>query len=465
MHFAHTLLAVSSLALVTSGAAGQETGSYNTDYSKLMDPAPPYTGGGIVGEPMGPAELAARSFDAGNMTLLSWLSLADFPGNQSRGNDCWGYTSPSGREYAIMGMDNGFGFVEITDPVNPVILGVVGGANSIWRDVKVIGEYAYGVNEDGNGIQVIDLRQIDDGVVRHARDRRQSGHARTHNIAANPDSGYLYLCGGNIANGGLVAFNTSDPEWPTIDGAWSGNYVHDAQIVTFTEGPYAGREIAYCFTGKWVRVVDVTDKGNMYLVNQVTYPGARYCHQGWLSGDRQYLYVDDEFDEARGQPVTATRIFDVSDPGNPVYVGIGSSGEPASDHNQYWHEGRLYQANYRSGLQVLDTSDPENPVRVGYFDTHPETNNSGFAGSWSCFPFFESGSVLISDMQRGLFVVRLGEPCDADFNGDGEVNTLDVSAFLNAWGSGESAADFNGDGQINTRDVSAFLNAWTAGCG
>jgi choice-of-anchor B domain-containing protein len=450
------------LAASAGIALGQQTS--NEDFSKLMFDAPPYKGGGVVGDPRGPNEVADDGFSAGNTTLLSWLALDDFPGDHSRGNDCWGYTSPSGREYAIMGLERGFGFVDITDPVNPVILEVIGGARSVWRDVKVIGEYAYGVNEDGNGIQVMDLRQIDQGVVRHVRDRRQNGHSRTHNIAANPDSGYLYLCGGNIGNGGLVAFNTNDPEWPTIDGAWTGNYIHDAQIVTYTEGPYAGREIAYGFTGNWMRVIDVTNKNNMTLLAQVTYPGARYCHQGWLSGDRQYVYADDEFDEVRGQDTTATRIFDVSDPGNPVYLGIGSSGQPASDHNQYWHNGNLYQANYRSGLQVLDASDPVNPRRIAWFDTHPETDNSGFAGSWSCFPFFESGSILISDMQRGLFVVRLGEPCSADFNSDGEVNTLDVTAFLNAWSSGDSGADMNGDGDVNTLDVTEFLNAWVAGC-
>ncbi|HZW09857.1 MAG TPA: GC-type dockerin domain-anchored protein [Phycisphaerales bacterium] len=54
--------------------------------------------------------------------------------------------------------------------------------------------------------------------------------------------------------------------------------------------------------------------------------------------------------------------------------------------------------------------------------------------------------------------------CPADFNGDGEVNTLDVLAFLNAWSAGDPSGDFNGDGEVNTLDVLAFLNAWTAGC-
>jgi uncharacterized membrane protein len=62
------------------------------------------------------------------------------------------------------------------------------------------------------------------------------------------------------------------------------------------------------------------------------------------------------------------------------------------------------------------------------------------------------------------FVVVLPVECPADFNGDGEVNTLDVLAFLNAWSAGDPSADFNADGVINTLDVLAFLNAWGAGC-
>ena len=54
--------------------------------------------------------------------------------------------------------------------------------------------------------------------------------------------------------------------------------------------------------------------------------------------------------------------------------------------------------------------------------------------------------------------------CAADFNNDGNANTLDVLAFLNAWTAGDPSADMNGDGTVNTLDVLVFLNLWTAGC-
>ena len=64
---------------------------------------------------------------------------------------------------------------------------------------------------------------------------------------------------------------------------------------------------------------------------------------------------------------------------------------------------------------------------------------------------------------RGVCAVECND-CPADFNADGEVDTLDVLSFLNAWSSGDPSGDFNADGAINTLDVLEFLNAWGAGC-
>ncbi len=66
----------------------------------------------------------------------------------------------------------------------------------------------------------------------------------------------------------------------------------------------------------------------------------------------------------------------------------------------------------------------------------------------------------------GLTITAMAGPdaCAADFNGDGEISTLDFLAFLNAWAAMESSADMDGNGTVNTQDVLVFLNAFTAGC-
>ncbi len=346
-------------------------------------------------------------FESHNVTLLSWIPLSAFPGGHAEGNDCWGYTSPSGREYAIMGLQRGFGFVEVTDPTSPVIIDWVEGPSSAWHDVKVIGQYAYGVSEGGWGIQVMDLGEIDDGRVALIQNKTQLGHSSTHNIVSNVDSGYLYLVGANIANGGLIAVSLADPTNPTIVGQWSTHYVHDAQVVTYTDGPYAGREIAFCLNGEdGLEIVDVTDKGNMFRVGRNSYADLRYTHQAWLSEDKQLLYLNDELDEGATVSVTTTRVFDVSDITNPRLASTFSAGLAAVDHNNYVKGDMLYQANYRSGLRVWDLSaDPLNPTEVAWFDTFPGSNRASFNGAWSTYPYFDSGIVLISDIERGLFIV------------------------------------------------------------
>lgn len=87
------------------------------------------------------------------------------------------------------------------------------------------------------------------------------------------------------------------------------------------------------------------------------------------------------------------------------------------------------------------------------FVDDPDTPDTGIPGN---------GHAEIVDM--GAFEFQVANPCPADFNSDGDVNTLDVLAFLNAWTAGEADADFNNDGTVNTLDVLAFLNAWAAGC-
>lgn len=56
--------------------------------------------------------------------------------------------------------------------------------------------------------------------------------------------------------------------------------------------------------------------------------------------------------------------------------------------------------------------------------------------------------------------------CPADWDGDGGVNSADISAYLTAWlgsiNDGTLVADVNGDNVVNSIDVSAFLAMWIA---
>ena len=345
-------------------------------------------------------------FPSQNVTLLSHLSLADFGGTDSNGSDCWGYVSASGREYALMGLEQALAVVEITDPANPQIVARISHTASLWADVKVYQDYCYVSNESGGGVQVIDLSQVDSGVVTLVRSVTQGGLSTAHNVAVDTTSGYLYTCGANN-HPGLAAYSLSNPANPIFAGAWNGASVHDAAVVTYTSGPFAGRQIAFCAAGgSGVYIVDVTNKSNMFTVAQATYPGLQYTHQLWPTEDLQYLLVNDELDELNGSAsTTRTLVFDISDINNPTLVGTFTSGLPATDHNLYIRGNVAYEANYTSGLRVFDITNLPNATEVAWFDTFPSSDAVGFDGAWSVYPFFPSGTVIVSDISNGLFVL------------------------------------------------------------
>ena len=396
------------------------------DLRKLTSVQPPVTGDiWRLGDPTPRSGL----FDASGMTLLSQVPLNNFPGvNRASGNDCWGYVSPSGREYAIMGLEGGFGFVEITDPTDPRVIATIPGPSSLWHDVKVIGRYAYGVSEGGSGIQIMDLANIDNGQVTLVRNWTSGGYSTTHNIVSNEQTGSLWIVGANIGNGGLIHIDLTNPTLPAIDGGWTQMYVHDAQVATMAQGPYAGRELAFCASGfsggfseTGLRIVDVTNPNSPQVLSTLFYPNAGYSHQVWLSEDQKYLYLNDELDEGSIVSVTTTRVINVEDPANPVFVGTFTTGLPAVDHNLYVRDGLIFQANYRSGLRVFDALDPENPTPLAHFDTYPGSDSAEFNGAWSSYPFFPSGNIIVSDIERGLFVLRLdAEPAPVAISLAGE---------------------------------------------
>ena len=59
-------------------------------------------------------------------------------------------------------------------------------------------------------------------------------------------------------------------------------------------------------------------------------------------------------------------------------------------------------------MRELDINNIENQdiFEVGYFDTYPENDNAAFNGVWNVYPFFGSGNIVLSDIEKGLFVIR-----------------------------------------------------------
>jgi len=156
-----------------------------------------------------------------------------------------------------------------------------------------------------------------------------------------------------------------------------------------------------------ITIVDVTDKNNIVLVSRTSYSGRSYTHQGWLTNDHNYLVFGDEGDERNLGFKTTTLVLNVIDLDNPVMAGTHTSTLNAIDHNQYVVGDFIYQANYRAGLRILQINDiaTADMTEIAYFDIYPNSDSARFNGAWGVYPFFPSGTVIISGIEQGLYVV------------------------------------------------------------
>jgi choice-of-anchor B domain-containing protein len=353
-----------------------------------------------------------------NIDLVHFLPVAAF--GSSRTNDIWGWTDPlTGFEYAILGLQNGTAFLRIEADGFPRYLGKLPtrSQNSIWRDIKVYADHAFIVSEANfHGMQVFDLtrlRDLDpaDTPVTFASDADYVRFADAHNIVINEETGFAYAVGTRTCNGGLHMIDIRDPLQPVFAGCFKDDgYTHDAQCVIY-RGPdqnYVGREICFNSNEDTLTIVDVTDKDAPVLLSRASYFARGYLHQGWLTEDHAYFLLDDELDEQRFDFGTRTLVWDTSDLRAPFLAGSHFSDSPSIDHNLYVRGNHVFQANYRSGVRILRLGDLSigEMAEVAYFDTTPADDLPLFSGTWSVYPYFESGYIVASDIARGLYVLR-----------------------------------------------------------
>ena len=392
--------------------------------------------------------------DREGIELMSHVSLPELGAPFVSGSDIWGWTDPlTGSEIAIMTTANGTTFVDVTEPETPRILGqlLTQTENSNWRDAKVYQNHVYIVSEaEDHGMQVFDLTQL--RSVTEFTQLESTTHVgnfgQAHNIVVNEETGFAYVVGSRNAfcGGGLMMYDLTNPRVPQFIDCFGGGvptglsadvprptdvYIHDAQCVVYNgvDSQHQGKEICLTSDERTVGIVDLSNRANPTQLSRFTYPTVGFTHQGWLSEDQSYFMVNDEFDEGSDMHNTRTYVFDVRDLDNPSLIGSIDNPRDSVGHNFYVKGQKLYQANYTSGLRVLDIERIANAFgeEIAFFDTYPEDDGrdnrpqassfqrSGgpeahqdqtFQGAWSNYPFFESGTIIVSDINRGLFVLK-----------------------------------------------------------
>ena len=375
----------------------------------------------------GPTPLPCEGGSAGGayacdgIDLLARYDLEEL--GASVANDIWGWTDPqTDHEYALVGVNNGTVIFDVTHPYCPVYMGKLPTAtsNASLRDIKTYGDHAFIVAEaDYHGIQIYDLtqlRDITDPPVDLQATAHYDGHGHAHNIAADIETGFVYSMGASSCGGGLHIVDVRDPLTPTFAGCYSDlGYIHDSHCVVY-DGPdseHAGTEICMVSNGSLaaISIVDVTNKESPTLLSYKEYEGGAYSHQGWLTEDHRFYLATDEFDEQNLGSYTRTYMWDVQDLDDPILLGTYESPTGATDHNLYNVGNRSWMANYRAGVRVIDLTGVASGdlSEIAFFDTDPSSDGPSLSGAFSVYPFFTSGTVVVSDMGRGLFVLAMSD--------------------------------------------------------
>jgi len=333
-----------------------------------------------------------------NMTQIGYLDLVTL--HSSELNDIWGYTDENNNEYAIVGLNNGTSIVDVTDPANPVEIFYEAGMNSIWRDIKTYGDYAYVSTEANQGLLIIDLSPLPGSTTLPTAlytgpvgDPWQSAH----NLYQ--DDGYLYVFGANRDNGGAIILDVAtDPMNPIEVGTFEEWYMHDGYVRNDT-GYFSHVNDGF------FSIVDLADKSNIQLVDVLgtTTTPSVFTHNSWTSEDGQTLFTTDEKEDGY------IASYDISDPANPIFLDQiqSSPGNDVIPHNAHVKGNYLITSYYVDGVVVHDISDPSNMVEVANFDTSPSYNGNTFNGCWGVYPFFDSDNLVASDIELGLYVLSI----------------------------------------------------------
>ncbi len=401
---------------------------------------------------------------------------------------------------------------DVTDPASPVLLGQFvwsgqAGANTYTPDVKTFqqgandyivlalerqtfnafcGVVIYNVNNPGSPVQESQSTGAD--------------WCDVHNVFveddASGDGGWIYLTADgpndmrvlDIGGGsGSVAAPIEVGRYisPT---ASSNNYVHDITVVD--HGGTTGRRVylAYWDTGLVVldaaQVTPGTNPTPIIGPNALD-PAGFLNHHSFPTQDGNFVFIQDEFIGASGQPSTPgpVQMWDISNPAIPSFVdelrvtGANADTPTIPAHNleiRYDIDpNRLYVGWYKLGLQAWDftssgfvRSNPSPRTAVLYHQAQTEPTDGEYSGAWGVrMENITTGAgthlyIFQSDRNYGLVVDCVGCPAPAGMH-VGDLDGSSASAPKGKWDATvEIAVHDDAHAPVSGATVSG---SWSAG--
>jgi len=308
----------------------------------------------------------------------------------------WGWTSPSGNEYALVGAKHGTGIVDFTNPYVPIQVQFVSSAPvyNLWKEIKTYQHYMYVVSEgSGHGLKITDLSTLPGPVTTVTISF--STNNRAHALYIDEEQGYLYMFGtSGFAGGGCVIWDlNADPMNPTIVGMYSSNYIHDGYVrdnILYAGAIYLGQ----------IQMINVATKSSPFLIGSATTPTA-FTHNTWLNDAGNVCFTTDE---NAGSYLGA---FDITDPSAITEIDRvrDHTAGNAIVHNVHVKDDYAVCSYYTSGVVVFDVHVPDIMVEIANYDCNPTFSGNAYEEIWGVYPYFPSGTVIATDIQQGLFVL------------------------------------------------------------
>ena len=150
-------------------------------------------------------------------------------------------------------------------------------------------------------------------------------------------------------------------------------------------------------------------------------------HLSIKSSNRSPILADDELDELFNtnavDQFSTCYIFDVSDLDGPIappieFITSSENTHPSIDHNLYIKDGYIYQASYTSGARIRRILSDNTLEEVAYFNVENQcecvrdVNDPAdtcacdyFTGTWTYYPYFDSGTTIAGSIASGLFIL------------------------------------------------------------
>jgi len=360
---------------------------------------------------------AQVSFNIDSVSIWRDANL-EMDGRNRTYNEIWGFVRGD-REYGVIGSRGGTYIVDITNVKNPELVKFVPGAygDATNRDYKDFNGYLYMVCDQGpSTLQIADLHYLPDSIpLVYDSDAL---FTRCHNLFIDSLTAHLYACIVTVEDSGskrldLQIYDLSNSYIPelllTYDDTTRDGF-HDIYVRNDTAIGNNMHDGLFFY--------DFSDLSSPEVLKSIIdYPDKGLNHAGYASVDGKFYYFSDE---TKG---TDLKVVDVDEYFYPEVVGVFNAGVDNSEivaHNVLVRDSFLFVSYYHEGLQVYDISIPSEPKKIGHYQTYTNTvilnpddppvkDYGGFSGAWGVYPFLPSGYILVSDREKGMFILDVSK--------------------------------------------------------